>query len=713
MGVTKEDARRSAAQAVQYEAEGKRYNALQMYTDAVEKYLELARSTPTDQSLTMRLLARAERLQRTLAEDGEGAYPRWESKENFTLVSTPALSARQVREGASYRRSNAPIYDPMSPIRGDGITQGSVTNCSFVAAISAAAAHDTRFGTSLAHGALYPRLDAGPCAALDARHTARLYLNGYARCIAVDEKLPMRAPDSYACAMPVGRPQLWPALLEKAFLAAQSSDYDFHGSDGTADLYMLTSWIPEHIALHHASFQREKGWMRFFRAWQEGRCLLTAGTGAQIDASAAPALRELIPEHCYSVVGLCETQLERQVMLVNPWGAATLRCTWEEFCTAFDTLGVNWDPSCFAHSCTVHGSWDESFDVGLRPERSDVALSDQYQLDVPPETQVWIHLERHKGYSSTSEPEYIALHAFLNNIGERRAQVERGGDMGTYLDGRHTLLRIPEHSRAVQYALAVSRHGPAIRPYPSYTVHVYAQNPVSMYALHHNFPFHCVVHGKWQGRAAAGNSHSPCFRHNPQFRVVVRDAPGTLPRLQALLTTDSDIPVHIDMLRSQSQRVTSIDTRTLLASSGAYTHGLALCNLPAIQPGTSTLIASTFEPHKASFTLHVYCTNALDLEPIPAEGAGMYHRSASPRTPPCWNIAVQRTATISLVVAARGQGPRLALCDSQGGCVTQSGPTPEPCSQLTAKLECGAYTLTVSDTPISVDVYSTEPCTLT
>ncbi len=70
----------------------------------------------------------------------------------------------------------------------------------------------------------------------------------------------------------------WPALLEKAYLKVMGG-YDFVGSNGSIDLYALTGWLPEHVFLRHAGFQREKTWHRFLAAWRAGKCMATVGTG--------------------------------------------------------------------------------------------------------------------------------------------------------------------------------------------------------------------------------------------------------------------------------------------------------------------------------------------------------------------------------------------------------------------------------------------------
>lgn len=54
---------------------------------------------------------------------------------------------------------------------------------------------------------------------------------------------PNRSP---ACTYSSNRGELWPILIEKAFLKAHGG-YGYDGGNGGQDTYILTGWIPENI----------------------------------------------------------------------------------------------------------------------------------------------------------------------------------------------------------------------------------------------------------------------------------------------------------------------------------------------------------------------------------------------------------------------------------------------------------------------------------
>lgn len=738
-----ERARALAARAVQCELDGAYSEALDSYMEAAQLFLVLLRhqaasggSTEEQKRMVSRLLSRAERLKRAVQHPlgpriamythEETGWMPWPMRRD-ALRENPALSPLQEEQGASYQRASIPVYDPHIPVRGGDICQGSVTDCSFVAVLEAAAEYDARWNTQLAHAALHPRENGVPCASEDGLYDAKLYINGAARCITVDDALPMDAHGRLVCAN-IGRaPQQWPALLEKAFLQAHASSYAFHGSDGAADLYMLTGWVPEHIYLRGEEFQREKTWARLHEAWQRGACILSAGTGASVDTTSSSALRALIPSHCYAILQLREAHGERLVTLANPWKSrvspsplfvpadapALLECRWEELCALFDTLGVNWDPASFVQTGAVHASWDWSLDVGVRPDHVESALSDQYQLELPAsDREVLVHLERHWQQRSHAAPEYIALHAFLSNARRRLAHVEHGGDMGVYTDGRHTMLRLAPHAVPTRYTLAVSRHGTAKRPFPLYSLRVYAQDPFVLQPVPETLAHRQLLHGSWRGRG--GNMLMAGFRHNPQYFLVVHDKPGSLPRLVARVTTRAQLLVQVALVRGR-ERVTHLAPPSLVTCSGPYTRGLALCDAVALQPGDYTLMISTYTPEHADFALTVECSASVEVESAPAEGAGLYCRSAE--SDMRWYLSLERATSVELVCSGdRAEDLRVSLWDAhtQLACVAADPPSSTCVALAVRMLPAGAYTVVAAPAgrPWSLNVYSAQPIEL-
>ncbi|SNX85583.1 related to calpain-like protease PalBory [Melanopsichium pennsylvanicum] len=470
------------------------------------------------------------------------------------LSERPALSPAQLRKGAVYKRfsqiDSADSQGWGKRLRGSDIVQDIVTDCSFVAALEVAAEHDHLFGGQLATCALHPQDSEGRIQfSTDGQYHVKLHINGTPRIVSIDDHLPYYPPDApnaeaqasnshtlsaegdrLMCATSRSGQVTWPALLEKAYLKVMGG-YDFVGSNGSIDLYALTGWLPEHMFLRHAGFQREKTWNRFHVAWRAGRCMATVGTGkaqsrnaGQADEGLATILLEsgLVSSHNYAILDVLERGSRRYVKLMNPWRTAagirpaiaisvkeelsiyengisiedqlesvrmqdneeqdslsfTFTVTWDDLCSHFDSLFLNWDSKLFDNSVAVHSSWrcgsaeqsssasstttfkqpDRHFRLSVSVPSS--MLSDA-QTVADPSAEVWLFLTRHitstqttkgKAHENATQPstEYIALHVFEDD----QHTTENGGQsvsalvlrkakhMGTYVDGTHSLVRL-------------------------------------------------------------------------------------------------------------------------------------------------------------------------------------------------------------------------------------------------------------------------------
>jgi calpain-7 len=144
-----------------------------------------------------------------------------------------------------------------------------------------------------------------------------LLLNGAWRGVIIDALLPYSATTSkplHATTQPIsshsksiGPP--WIPLATKAYYKALGG-YTIRGSDPGPDIYAFTGWIPERLSLKEG-FQREKEWRRIYKAWSEGKVLVTLGTGKVVQ-------RDLVPFHAYGVIGLREEKGERVLEIVDP-----------------------------------------------------------------------------------------------------------------------------------------------------------------------------------------------------------------------------------------------------------------------------------------------------------------------------------------------------------------------------------------------------------
>lgn len=510
-------------------------------------------------------------------------YPVWNashqvsasaSASTASYSSQPALSPEQLRKGAIYKRAahsstnNAQIWSKR--LRGSDIVQDIVTDCSFVAALEVAAEHDHRFGGQLATLALYPKDSQGHIQlSPNGQYQIRLHINGVPRMVSIDDHLPYYPStastngtnattisnatrmegERLMCATSRTGQAIWPALLEKAYLKVMGG-YDFNGSNGSIDLYALTGWLPEHIFLRHAGFQREKTWHRFVSAWRAGKCMATVGTGKtpsrrpdrssseEIEGGLATITLEsgLVSSHNYAILDVIECNSRRYVKLMNPWRTAagirpaiaislqeekriyaapppddvlvaqlsdlkldtaegadaaspTFTVTWDDLCSHFDSLFLNWNPELFDNNVTVHSSWRGS---GTASSSSSTGSSSQsfkqpdphFRLTVTipeisssrsdaatatdPCAEVWLLLTRHitntkpsdqgsegqlsSAAMSSTSAEYIALHVFEDDqhasqgggqlTGVTASPLRKAKHMGAYVDGTHCLVRL-------------------------------------------------------------------------------------------------------------------------------------------------------------------------------------------------------------------------------------------------------------------------------
>lgn len=467
----------------------------------------------------------------------------------------------------------------------------------------------------MAHAPLYPRAGGLPVAS-DA-YDVRLYIDGEPRRIRVDDRVPAANGHTLGAHLRSGSP--WPSLIEKGYLHTYSSGYDHDGGDAGSDVYMLTGWVPEHIALQEPAFQREKTWARVYGAWRAGACMVTAGTSAKIPARAT--VPGLISGHCYSVVSMND---DRVVKLLNPWkqdGDGALHCLWDDLCVSFSVLCVNWDPARWC-SARVQGSWQPN------------AQSVQYRLDSPPDTLVTLHLERHIDGRDC----FIAVHAFPTD-GRRVFNAESGGQMGTYTSARHESIR----AKGPCTVVVTTNHA---QQRSAFTLTAYADVPIALRGVPLSLAQSATMVGAWRGRSAGGNMRYATFRHNPQYLVRVESNDTVLlPRIRALVRTERHVAVNALLVRG-NQRVSQVAADDVIASSGAYTRGIALCDASAVQPGAYTLVLSTFTPHESEFSLQIESSaDALAVEALPAEGAGMYHRCG---TGTSWTLELARPSKVMM-----------------------------------------------------------------
>ncbi|KAJ2233312.1 cysteine protease [Coemansia sp. RSA 1722] len=561
------------------------------------------------------------------------------------------LSAKQQRRLWQWRRASRLYERPaMFAQAGCGhIVQETVTDCSFVAALCVCVEHEQRFGRRVVTRHLYPRRPSGePEFNPAGKYMAKLFVNGLWRRVVIDDQLPVAEDGRLLCTYSTDG-DLGPSLMEKAFLKVMGG-YDFPGSNSSTDLHVLTGWIPEHVFVQDDAFDAARMWTRMERGWRHGDVLVTVATG-EMGAAAAGALG-LVPAHAYAVLDMREAGGFRLLKVKNPWSSQRWtgrfshadRDSWtpelmrqlaydpdaeredcgvfwidyESVCSHFDAIHMNWNPRVFAHAAATHFEWP--LVPGPRQALYDFSANPQYTLRVggssragQPQPLVWILLSKHV-LKTEENTDFIALHVYrgCRRVYEPRAALR----IGEYVNAPHVLVPLSA-APGESYTLVVAQREKTKALY--FTLRAYCDAPLQLAAAP-TPAFGEEVQGQWGSFSAGGNTASPRYLDNPQFRLTVDGA-----RFSGVLTLEAaqKHPVNIRVFRS-GFLVTRVLEVNAVASSGKYRAQFCACSLDDVEPGSYTVVLSTFEPFMFSrFKLALRLDAPFALAPIPREGAGM------------------------------------------------------------------------------------------
>ncbi|KAG9087468.1 cysteine protease [Ceratobasidium sp. UAMH 11750] len=536
----------------------------------------------------------------------------------------PQLSTAHDAASAVWKRPSheLPLVDLDNP---DEIVQDVVSDCSVIAALGVCEEHRQRFGSCLALKAIHPQ-DGNGIPLRDAR--------------VIDELLPTAPDGRLICATTVRRAQLWPALLEKAYMKLMGG-YDFPGSNSSIDLHTLTAWIPEHIYITSSDFQREKSWKRIYDGFTNGKALVTLGTGETVTEEGRWK-DILIAAHNYAIVGLEDDGAVQTLKILNPWrrtdsseGGGMLSISWGLVCNLFESVYLNWDPAMFPHSKVIHGLWKER----TAESGEHAASNHHYRLRYadpttvsphqPPE--IWALLTRHVS-SKTAQADFIALHHFTHLEAGKLPRADQVPSKETYSDSPHVLIRIKDTSPNEIVSLITSRDGSG--PEVGYTLSIYSHTCINLEVVTRVLGYIKTVNGTFTAKTAGGNASLATFMNNPQYRVCVggegsRNAGGSSSaRIPIKITAEGPrtLPLNVKLVWSGGQRVSDVVVGDIAVDSGTYSFGLA-CVEGEVQAGNYTLVVSSFEAGQVGdYALRVECDARIEISQLPAEGAGMFQK---------------------------------------------------------------------------------------
>lgn len=384
-----------------------------------------------------------------LFTDPDGYLPlSTKQKERFHCWARPSEILRLRQQHAvlgSVLKSTASNPVMVKAITPYTIQQKYVTDCSFIASLCICATYERRFRKQLITSILHPQDSSGQLLYNPSgKYMVKLWLNGVARCVVIDDYLPIDKHGNLLCSQTTHNSasslELWVCLIEKAYMKL-CGGYDFPGSNSGVDLFSLTGWIPERVLFakdpeNVKDFETpvDRAWDRIYSASSYGDCLITVSTQLELTESEADAIG-LVTGHAYAVLAVIQTQNgTRLLQLKNPWAhkgwkgrysshdksnwnsmafrkevgydpdiAAKLDdgvfwICWEDILHYFQNFHLSWNPTLFRSRLTAHGCWpkdqgpsDDTFNIGDNPQYT-LTLSDKA---IKQRATIWILISRH------------------------------------------------------------------------------------------------------------------------------------------------------------------------------------------------------------------------------------------------------------------------------------------------------------------------------
>ncbi|KAH9963021.1 hypothetical protein BJV74DRAFT_786999, partial [Russula compacta] len=591
-----------------------------------------------------------------------------------TLFSDPdgllELSPEQREAGVIWRRpsevlSSAKIFS--SDLRPEDIVQRVVADCSLCASIIVCLLHSRTHHSEVGRP-IGP--DGKPHLSPTGGYELKILFNGAPRrrfivvhtFLVLDDYLPFRPDGSRMCMTSRGRRDIWPSLVEKAYLKLMGG-YDFPGSNSSADIHALTGWIPDYLEVKSPWFQREQTWSRISRGFIDGQCILTVGTDHRPIADRWRV--KLLPAHCYAVIDVKETKDgSRWLTILDSWlpgdGGAevdallddlslghedndqrrSIDITWDDVCDLFGSVCISWNPVIFKHRLLFHGVWRAAH---LTPAERDESVHRTLRLllertkDAQRSVEeVWILLTRHR-VDTRRCSEFISLNAEYDD-GHPDVPKDLTSTIktrGIYTDNPHVLVRTsPSNSTSCLYnvgtiSLNLSYDGSfgAI----GFTVTAYSGLSMRWDERPRTVPFDLRISGVLTAKTSGGNYTLPTYMINPQYCLRVpattQHGPSAKTRLEISLDAPRNVPINAMITWGRGERVFDLVQSGIIATSGAYTYGFTRLHADLPQ-GDFTLVISAFSPtHLGRFSLLVCSSRRVEFEPIPQEGAGMFAKT--------------------------------------------------------------------------------------
>jgi len=601
------------------------------------------------QLLSRNVAAQNPKMKLTPWKDPDGDLPLSDKqKKKFARFARPSeITQQRSRMG---RKQPPPVM--ISSINPYTIRQQYVTDCSFIASLCICALFEKRFQKRLITSIIYPQDKNGiPVYNPTGKYMVKLWLNGIARSVIVDDRLPVDRHSNLLCSQTIGNHnqlELFCSIIEKAYMKL-CGGYDFPGSNSGVDLFSLTGWIPERIFFPSHTNKKlkdfetppDRAWERLYSANSFGDCLITVSTTRDITEKEADSLG-LVTGHSYAVLNVFQSRNGTKLLqLKNPWACKgwlgkfsphdkiswrdhALRkevgydpeeamkhdngifyISWNDVLLYFRNLQLSWNPKLFAYRMTTHGLWPkdqgpkiDSFNVGENPQYI-MTFSDKAVLSKPT---IWVLISRHV---SKQEQEGAEVHDFLTiHLVRNSAKLDRvwypngKGTIvnGCYTNNPHVLLRYDVSGPEDQYiSLVLSQHEKTHDL--SYTLSCYCTEPFTLERPPKMLPLSMNFTREWSTGSAGGAVGSRNFFINPMFAITLTQKT----KLQVRCATSHILAINVMLLENNSRDPANLSELTKsmknpILDSGNYRHGFIVTETKSISSGTYVLVCSTYHP---------------------------------------------------------------------------------------------------------------------
>jgi len=485
------------------------------------------------------------------------------------------------------------------------------------------------------------------------KYMVKLWLNGVARSVIVDDRLPVDRHSNLLCSQTTGNHnqlELFCSIIEKAYMKL-CGGYDFPGSNSGVDLFSLTGWIPERIFFpsKHATgkirdFETppDRAWDRLYSANSFGDCLITVSTTRDMTEANAKSLG-LVTGHAYAVLDVFQSQNGTKLLrLKNPWACkgwtgkfsphdkyswrdSALKLelgydpieaakhddgifwiSWEDVLLYFRNMQLSWNPKLFSYRLTTHSFWP--MDQGLKIDTFNVGENPQYIMvlsdnAVSSKPSIWVLISRHVSKQEQEGAEvndYLTIHLLRNSCKLERVWYPQGKATivnGCYTNNPHVLLRYDISGPEDQYiSLVLSQHEKTKDL--AYTLSCYCTEPFTLTKPPKMLPSSLDLRTKWTTHSAGGAVGSRGFFANPMFAITLSEET----KIQMRCTTVKAFAVNIMLIsipeiktkvKRNFRESVQISNKPIL-DSGNYRHGFTITEKKLINSGTYVLIASTY-----------------------------------------------------------------------------------------------------------------------